>query len=55
MGFITLKLNAINIHMSGTFFFFFWLRNKHTHTKGRGKEILTQRYITTPLKSYDKF
>ena len=30
---------------------FVFLRNKHTHTKGRGKEVLIQRHIATPLKS----
>ena len=34
-------------------FFLFFLRNKHTHTQGRGKEILTQRHNTTPLKNHD--
>ena len=31
-------------------FFFF---EKQTHTQGRGKWILIQRHITTPLKSHD--
>ena len=34
--------------------FFFFLRNKHTHTRG-GKEFLTQRHTTTPLKSHGNF
>ena len=34
-------------------FFFFFLRNKHTHTQGRGKGVLTQRHITTLLKSWN--
>ena len=34
---------------------FFFLRNKHTQTQGRGKGVLTQRYTTTPLKSYGNF
>ena len=33
-------------------FFFFWETN--THTQGRGKEILTQKHITTPLKSHSQ-
>ena len=27
----------------------------HTHTQGREKGVLTQRHITTPLKSHDNF
>ena len=34
---------------------FFFFRNKHTHTQGREKKVLTQRNITTPLKSHDNF
>ena len=30
-------------------------KHKHTHTQERGKEVLTQKYTTTPLKSYDNF
>ena len=40
------------------FFFFFLLsfwRNKHIYTQGRGKEVLTQKYTTTSLKSHDNF
>ena len=32
---------------------FFFLKNKHTHTQGRGKGVLTQRHITTLLKSWN--
>ena len=28
---------------------------KQTHTQGRGKEILTQKQTTTPLKSHSNF
>ena len=41
------NLNALKIQ---TIFFFF--RNKHIHTQGRGKWILTQKHTITPLKSY---
>ena len=32
---------------------FFFLRN--THTQRKGKEVLIQRHIITPLKSHDNF
>ena len=34
---------------------FFFKKHTHTHTQGRGKGVLTQRHITTPLKSYSNF
>ena len=34
---------------------FFRETNTHTHTKGRGKMVLTQKNITTPLKSHGDF
>ena len=34
-----------------TFFFF----KKHTHTQGRGKEVLIQSHTITPLKSHGNF
>ena len=34
---------------------FFFLRNKHTHTQGRWKGVLTQRHTTTSLKSHGNF
>ena len=37
------------------FFFFFFDKQTHTHIQGRGKEVLTQRHTTTPLKSYGNF
>ena len=37
------------------FFFFFFLRNTHAYTQGREKGVLTQRHITTPLKSHSNF
>ena len=30
-------------------------KKQTTHTQGRGKEVLTQRSTTTPLKSHDNF
>ena len=33
--------------------FFFFV--KQTHTQGRGKWVLTQRHVTTPLKSHGNF
>ena len=33
----------------------FFFRNKHTHTQGRGKEVLTQKHTTTPLKNHGNF
>ena len=49
--------NKPNIRISYTlkildFFFFF---EKHTHTQGRGKEVLIQSHITTSLKSHGNF
>ena len=40
------------------FFFlvnFFFFLETNTHTQGKGKEILTQRHTTTPLKSHCNF
>ena len=34
--------------LKSLYFFFFFLRNKHT--QGRGKEVLTRKHTTTPLK-----
>ena len=39
----------LHVHPISHFFF----RNKHT--QGRGKWVLTQRHITTLLKSHDNF
>ena len=33
----------------------FFFKNKHTHTQGRGKVVLTQKHTTIPLKSHDTF
>ena len=33
----------------------FFEKQTHTHTKGRGKGVLTQRHTTTPLKSHGNF
>ena len=35
--------------------YFCILRNKHTHTQGRGKGVLIQKHTTTPLKSHGNF
>ena len=39
------------------FFFFFFEKQTHTHTctQGMEKKVLTQRHITTPLKSHSNF
>ena len=34
---------------------FIFLRNKHTHTQERGKEVITQKHTTISLKSHDNF
>ena len=36
------------------FFFFSFDKQTHTHIQGRGKEVLTQRHTTTPLKGHGK-
>ena len=47
----------LNLQFSNIFpqFIFFFGGEKQTHTQEREKEILTQRYTTTPFKSYGNF
>ena len=52
---LKLKKKIFEVSIIMKLIFFFFSRNKHTHTQEREKEILTQRYTTTLLKSHDNF
>ena len=46
---------AVHVVAGFTFFLFSFFWETNTHTKGREKEILIQKHITTPLKSHGNF
>ena len=51
-------LSNSNVEQLSILFFFFFLffeKQTHTHTKGREKRVITQKHITTSLKSYGNF